>query len=359
MRGDKEAVGAAGIFILGTAAAAFVSSVSGIVLTYSLCGTAALLSVFFLYFFETRRKRAFLHLTLLVFSFACGIAAAVRGWASEPHGLPALTTRLAASLSELIDSVPYSDGRVSGLVKALVMGDRSGLDSGLKAAFRKSGASHLLALSGMHIGILYLAVERITAPFVRTPRMLVAKRLMLIASGIFYTLMVGASPSIVRACLFISLRESARILDRPVSAPRIFSTALILQLFFSPASVTDPGFQLSYLAMAGIIFLFPHLEKMYPKEGAGYLLKRIWDGASLSISCQLFTAPAAWFHFRSFPIHFLMTNLLAAPIMTLVMFTSLAAIVLTGIGWCPVWVVKTSEGACRALLFVIDTVSSL
>lgn len=359
MKGDYEAVGAAGIFTVGTALAALAASRAESWTAYLLCGVSAFLTSLFLYFFLQKRK-LFL-LCLLVFFFACGCGAAgvVREWAAEPRGLLALPSRLARALAALIDSVPYSDDRVSALVKALVVGDRSGLGPGLKAAFRKSGASHLLALSGMHIGILYLLVDRLTKPFVRSPRALCAKRLVIILASVFYTLVVGAGPSITRACLFICLREIARILDRPVSNVRIFSVALTVQLFFSPLSVMEAGFQLSYLAMAAIFFLYPRLERMYPEKGGGFLLKKIWNGATLSLSCQLFTAPAAWYHFRTLPVHFLLTNLLASPLMTLVMFTALAAIILTGMGICPPWMVKTSEGACRALLFIIETVSQI
>ncbi|MCQ2143429.1 MAG: ComEC/Rec2 family competence protein [Bacteroidales bacterium] len=359
MRGDIEAVGAAGIFTVGTALAASVSLFAGASTVYALCGVSAASACLPLYLFVERRRLTLFWAVLLLLSFSFGLAGEAARWASEPAGLPALASRLSASLRALIDSVPYSDDRVHGLVKALITGDRSGLGGPLKAAFRKSGASHLLALSGMHIGILYLILDRILRPLARSPLAILLKRVLMMSAAILYTMVVGAGPSIVRACLFICLRETAAMLDRPASSLRIFSLALIIRLSFSPSSVSDPGFQLSYLAMAGIFFLYPKLETMYPEKGGGFLLKKIWDGATLSISCQIFTAPAAWYHFHTFPVHFLMTNLLAAPLMTVVMVTALSAISLTAIGICPEWVVKTSEGACRVLIFIIETVSAV
>lgn len=357
MRGDREAAGVAGISAVGTALATLASNGLPVRMEYVMCGVSVLLACALLVLFGRRRRMGFFWLMMFFLSFSSAMSDAVSGW--YHCGFSHHASRLASSLGALIDSVPYSDERVHGLVKALVMGDRSGLSPALKAAFRKSGASHLLALSGMHIGILYLLTDKVTTPFFRSPAALAIKRLVMMAAAILYTVTVGAGPSITRACLFICIRETACLLDRPVPPVRVFSISLTLQLFLSPSSISDPGFQLSYLAMAGILFLFPRLEAVYPEKGAGVILRKIWSGATLSISCQIFTAPAAWYHFRSLPLHFLMTNLLAAPMMTAVLVAALAAIVLTAAGACPSWAVIASEGACRLLIMVIETVSAL
>ncbi len=269
-------------------------------------------------------------------------------------------------LRSYIRSLPYRDSTTNELLCALLTGDRSGLPHELKNAFRQSGASHLLALSGMHIGILYLGFSWVlrwagNAPFWKKTRSV----LLIMLCGV-YTLAVGAGASIVRAWLFIVLRETALILERKVRPSDILAGALILQEAMDPTAVREIGFQLSYLAMTGIVFLYPKLQKLWPEEEGfsgisrrsnGLLsigLHKVWDISALSISCQVFTGPLAWWKFGSFPLFFLLTNLLCMPLMTLVMAGALVALT-TRI---PL-LLTVNETCCRTLIFTLETIASL
>ena len=140
------------------------------------------------------------------------------------------TSAWAERLRAFIDGIPFPSAGTAPLLKALLTGDRSGLSADTVRVFRESGGAHLLALSGLHIGILYLLLTRLLWPLGNSPR---ARRLryalIVLAAGLF-TLMTGASPSIVRAFLFIFLNETARIACRPRDPLRILSTALLIQL---------------------------------------------------------------------------------------------------------------------------------
>ena len=225
--------------------------------------------------------------------------------------------------------------------------------------FRESGGAHLLALSGLHIGILYLLLSRLLWPLGNSPR---ARRLryalIVLAAGLF-TLMTGASPSIVRAFLFIFLNETARIACRPRDPLRILSTALLIQLVITPSAITSTGFQLSYLAMAGIFLLFPILEGWYPKGARFDPVRKIWEAAALSISCQVFTGPLAWFRFHTFPTYFLLTNLFALPLTTLLMGSAVTTLVLRGIHCCPGFLVRATDWLCQTLVWILQVISSM
>ena len=170
----------------------------------------------------------------------------------------------------------------------------------------------------------------------------------------------------MRAWLFIVLRETALILERKVRPSDILAGALILQEAMDPTAVREIGFQLSYLAMTGIVFLYPKLQKLWPEEEGfsgtsrrsnGLLsigLHKVWDISALSISCQVFTGPLAWWKFGSFPLFFLLTNLLCMPLMTLVMAGALLALT-TRI---PL-LLTVNETCCRALIFTLETIASL
>lgn len=276
---------------------------------------------------------------------------------------PEWAERAAAALRRTADAVPYPSPTTGPLVKALTTGDRSGLDRETVQVFRHSGASHLLALSGLHLGILYMLLLRLTAVFGNRPSVRLIRGISVIVLSGLYALVTGASPSIVRAFLFILLGETARLLGRPQPPLRIFCGALVLQPALDPSVITTVGFQLSYLAMAGIYLLFPRLRAWYPSEGPSAdrlnLPRRMWELMALALSCQAFTAPLAWFYFRTFPKYFLLTNLLAMPLTTVLMLLSVAVLALTALGGCPAVLVALNDRAATLLLQVLGIIASM
>ena len=173
--------------------------------------------------------------------------------------------RCAGSLKQLIDGIPYGDPSCNALVKAFLTGDQSDLTDDVRTAFRDSGASHLLALSGMHLSIIYLVISRMLSVFGNAPATRLCRSAVIIASSAFFTVMTGAVPSLVRAFLFILLRECASMTGRTAGNIHIFSTALLLQLALTPETVTSVGFQLSYLAMLGIFLLYKPIDNIWEK----------------------------------------------------------------------------------------------
>lgn len=278
---------------------------------------------------------------------------------AAPGAIAAAASGCAQSLKEIIDGLPYSDARTPALVKALVTGDRSGIDAATRDAFRLSGASHLLAISGMHLGIIYMVIDRLLSCLGHGKRFMAVRSATIVACSGFFTLMTGASPSIVRAFLFIFLNEAASVTGRARNGIHILSMALVIQLALTPETVRSIGFQLSYLAMSGIFFLYPALKGMYPEEGRKSITGRIWNAAALSIACQAFTAPAVWYHFGTFPQYFILTNLLAVPITTMTMMTSIAVVSLSAFGLCPDFLVTANEAAVTALRFTVETISTM
>lgn len=268
------------------------------------------------------------------------------------------------SLRDTIDAIPYPSATTAPLVKALLTGDRSDLTKEITGIFRDSGASHILALSGLHLGVLYLLLARLTAPLGNS---LAARRLrysLIIASALFYAVMTGGSPSIVRAFLFIAINETARLLGRKRDPVRVLLAALTIQLALRPDVIASVGFQLSYAAMAGIFLLYPTLERIYPASDGGRWsglnpFRKSWNAAMLSISCQAFTAPIVWHYFRTFPKYFILTNLLALPLTSAVMVLSVTTIALSFLGICPGLLTVLNDHAVQALVFCLKVISGL
>lgn len=337
-----------------------------------------------------------LFLTAGVFCAATSTLTSLGAVAGKP-----LFAGLAADFRSMISSIPFPHEETAPLVNALLTGDRSSLDGSIMNSFRDSGASHILALSGLHLGIIYGILLKVTSIFGKHPTVKAVRSLIIISLCGIYTLATGASPSLVRAFLFILVNETARLTHRSNNPLRVYCAALFIQTAIDPQVISSTGFQLSYLAMAGIFLLYPALKKWYPqKEAAGDMLiengagltesdglegvmidkvcrrarrcwtswmktivsdapRKIWDAAALTISCQVFTGPLAWWKFGTFPKYFLLTNLLSLPLTSAVMLLSVSTSVLFAIGICPDFLISLTDSSASLLLFIMKVISSM
>lgn len=300
-------------------------------------------------------------LPLLLFTtgFFTGITG---GGVSSPDSITILERAALGTVSRLrslIDEIPLSHEGTAPMIKALLTGDRSSLSKETVAIFRSSGASHLLALSGLHIGIIYLIFKRLTFLFGNSPFARALRGIITVLFAGFFTIMVGGSPSIVRAFLFILISETASLLHRKRESLKVLCLALIIQLSISPEVIFSPGFQLSYAAMLGIFLIFPWLSSFYSGSSGYDPMHKIWDAAALSISCQVTTAPIAWHYFHSFPKYFLLTNILAIPLTTCLIGTSLLTIGLYALGLCPPLIIHLTDFLARLLTGILSIIGSM
>lgn len=283
------------------------------------------------------------------------------------YGSGIVSTAAAKAVGHLratIDAIPYPSETSGPLVKALLTGDKSDLPKEITGIFRDSGASHILALSGLHLGVLYILLARLTAPLGNSPWIRRLRYSLIIVAALFYSIMTGATPSIIRAFLFITINETARLLGRKREPVRVLLAALTVQLALKPDVISSVGFQLSYMAMAGIFLLYPTLERIYPAPSGSRLsrfnpFRKIWNAAMLSISCQIFTGPIAWHYFHTFPKYFILTNLVALPLTSAIMTLSVATIALSFFGICPEPLVILNDHAMQALVFCLEIISGL
>ena len=257
-----------------------------------------------------------------------------------------------------IEEIGWSREEIPALAKALLCADRSSLSPELKQTFRAAGASHLLALSGLHLGLIYSLLQLLLSPLggFRVSRLL--RSLLTVSLSCFYTLMCGASDSLVRALLFIVLRELSRLFPSRMARSRdILCAALLIQLCIRPESIRSLSFQLSYLAVASITFILPHLQAIYPSESRHDPGKRIWDAACTAISCQAATAPLIWIRFKTFPKYFILTNLLAVGTCELFLICCLALTALYCLGIESIILKSLAEALGKGLIFILETIA--
>ena len=311
---------------------------------------------------------------LLVFLAAtgCGMLTAATGISLNtklPVGtLEAFALDFGKKMQTAIDSIPFDFEETGALVKALLTGERDSLPKELIKAFRDSGASHILALSGLHLGIIYMIFSRLLAVMGNSITARICRSCMIVLSCGLYTLATGAGASIVRAFLFIFLAETAKLSGRSRNLRHIFFASLILQLTITPLSVRSVSFQLSYAAMAGIAYIFPWLKGLWAKPddaqtAAGRIMVRamrwIWNSTTLSISCQITTGPLAYIYFGTFPAHFMLTNLLALPLTGILIPFAVLTLSLSFIGICPEFIIQTTEGICLTLIRTLEIIATM
>lgn len=309
---------------------------------------------------------------IILSTCSCGaLAGAVSGYDIPYMGNSSIEEYAAGfglRMQNAIDSIPFSSAQTNALLKALLTGERSTLSPKLTEAFRDSGASHILALSGLHLGIIYGIFSK--ALFFLGSSM-TGRRLrsavIVVLCG-FYTLATGAGPSIVRAFIFILLGETARMTGRWHSLIQVLTASLLIQTALDPAAIRSVSFQLSYAAMAGIAFIHPWIRDFWPSGKAvdglcGRAIVRamrwIWDSAALSISCQLTTGPLAYMYFGTFPRHFLLTNLISLPLTGLIIPLALVCLCLSVLGWCPAFMISVTERAVSLLTWSLEVIASM
>ena len=197
------------------------------------------------------------------------------------------------------------------VAKALILGKKEDLDRTTKEVYAKAGAMHVLAVSGLHVGIIYLVLlgilrqkqGRVTRPI------LVA--IIVIPTLWAYAFITGLSPSVLRAVTMFSFLALAQVINRRSASLNTLAISAFILLLVNPYMIMAVGFQLSYIAVAGIIFLYPLFEKWL--NPANPILRFIWQITALSLAAQLVTSPLSAFYFHRFPTYFIFSNLLVIP----------------------------------------------
>lgn len=367
MNVEREIAGFALPFTAG-----ILASISGI---WPLCRSGALSALMFTciilsYLTHQHRQRHSWRITLFLIAmtgFFCGITTGCThsilsvGTPSDPGRITGLFLDLGNRMSEAIKRIPFRSPDTNALINALLTGERSDIPAATSDTFRKSGAAHILALSGLHIGIIYGIIYKSMTLLGNGYGATRLRSYMILTICGIYTLATGAGPSITRAFIFIVIAEMAKLSGRYRSTKSLFYTALTIQLAMSPLSLKSVSFQLSYAAIAGIAFIYPHFKGLWSVSGNGSkgLLQRIWESASLSIACQITTGPLAWIHFHSFPQYFILTNLIALPLTGLIIPVAILTLILNTLGICPQIITKATECLVETLTAALEIISSL
>ncbi len=218
--------------------------------------------------------------------------------------------------------------RETAVVSALVLGYDDEINPEVMKAFSASGTLHILSVSGMHVAIIFSALSVLFKAFEKNRKLKVIRLILLISALWLYALLTGFSPSVIRSAMMFTLILFARHFTRNSNIYNsLLVSALLIFVLIDPLLLFFPGFQLSFLAVFGIVFLFPMINKWYyPKNP---VMKFCWSLIAVSLAAQAGTLPVSLFYFHQFPNYFILANLLIIPLSTVIIFGGIALLFLS------------------------------
>lgn len=256
-------------------------------------------------------------------------------------GLPGQNRMVQAGGSRVLDNAVIRnaisdrwEGRQEerSLLKAVCLGDRSELTPAMEEDFSMAGGMHILAVSGLHMGLIWWVLSRLLSVLVRITGKELFRTLIILLVLWTYAWITGFSSSVCRAVTMFSLLTAGRWLDRRSGTLNGIIVSAFLLLVLNPNRIMDVGFQLSYMAVLGIITLQPVFRKLVSVRNR--VLRWILDATAVSIAAQLATAPLVAYYFHQLPSYAILTNLVAVPLLSCIITLFVVSVPFFATGCC-------------------------
>ncbi len=216
------------------------------------------------------------------------------------------------------------DGQEYAVAAALILGQDEILDYETRHEFASAGVMHILGISGLHVGILYMVLNLIFGFLDRNSRGRILKVLLVLILIWFYALITGLSPAALRSAAMFSFVSFGNLMKRNIHIMNTLAVSAFVLLLYDPMLVTNIGFQFSYIAVAGIVLLHKELYELWSPRF--WLTDQVWSLVAMSLVAQFVTFPISLYYFHQFPVYFLAANLLAIPLSNAAIYTGMAVI---------------------------------
>ncbi|MFD1873296.1 ComEC/Rec2 family competence protein [Hymenobacter bucti] len=267
---------------------------------------------------------------------------------------------------------------------ALVLGFRDDIDAATKQAYANTGTTHIMAVSGLQVGLLFAGLQWLLA---RVPLGGSALRRRLLTAGLglaliwSYAFLTGLSASVLRATVMFTLVIVGQAWERQSSLFNTLSAAACVLLLYNPYLLCDVGFQLSFLAVVSIVYLQPRIVRWLDVRnrvldhqrswhgpvqqrfwrGSAWLADAAWQLSALSLAAQIATFPLGLYYFHQFPFNFLLSNLIAVPISSVAVYVGVVLLLVKGLvalpaQWLPGldWVPRAVGGVFQGLIWAFN-----
>jgi competence protein ComEC len=224
---------------------------------------------------------------------------------------------------ELVDKFYryLQDKDAAAFASTLILGYRAELSRELVEAYSKTGTMHVLSVSGMHVGIVFMVLSVVLKFMNKTQSTRLIRALLIILIIWFYALLTGFSAPACRASFMLSFIVLGKALNKTQNTYNLIAISAFFLLLYNPFYLVDAGFQLSYLAVTGLVYFHPKIyQALYVKNK---LLDYVWSYCALSMAAQLATFPFSIYYFHQFPIYFLLSNLFIVFPVAIIMYAGI------------------------------------
>ena len=248
----------------------------------------------------------------------------------EVFSFASLAERSRNNLLQIYETLHLPEDQYAVLA-ALTIGYKNALDPDVQEDFSHSGAMHILSVSGLHVGVIYLILQTVFSFVFRKSKWKFINTVFIICSLWIYAFITGLPPSVVRAATMFSLVAVGVAIERRSQIYNTISVSAFVILLYDPNLLFDVGFQLSYCAVIGIVYFQPKIGTLlYVKQK---WLKWLWDLTAVSLAAQIATFPLALYYFHQFPNYFLFSNYIAIPLSTFIIYLAVVFLVFSPIPW--------------------------
>ncbi len=248
-------------------------------------------------------------------------------------------------------------GEELGVFSALTLGYKQELDANLRTAFANAGAMHILAVSGMHVGIVYLILMQMSSLFGLIRKKYKWQYVFVILGIWFYALLTGMSPSVTRAAVMATFLLLGKVIGKRTNIYNSMAASAFVLLLYRTSFLFDVGFQLSYLALLGIVSLHQAIYgALYVKPK---LLQAAWKLTAMGVAAQIGTFPLSIFYFHQFPVYFWLSGVFVVILAYLMMFGAVGLILLSPFGQLSHYVGEFCVYVTKALDLMVSHIGHL
>jgi competence protein ComEC len=231
------------------------------------------------------------------------------------------------SVVSIIQKNINGDKKVTGIIEALLIGFKEDLDKDIVQAYSNTGVVHIIAISGMHLGLIYIVLVWLFARVPLIKRSKALQVILILTSLWLFSLITGGSASVLRSAVMFTCIVIGKTFFKETSIYNSLATSAFLLLCFDPFLLWDVGFQLSYAAVIGIVWLQKPIENIYYSKHV--FIQKIWKMCAITIAAQILTLPVCIFYFHQIPTLFLFTNLICVPLSTVILFAEILLIIVS------------------------------
>ncbi|MGB0892592.1 MAG: ComEC/Rec2 family competence protein, partial [Flavobacteriaceae bacterium] len=225
-----------------------------------------------------------------------------------------------------------------GVINALLLGQRQDISKELITEYSRAGAIHILAVSGLHVGVIMFVLSFLLKPIERFKKGRFLKACLIVLFLWIFAFIAGLSASVVRAVTMFTFLTIGNIFSAKTNVKFSIITSMLFLLLIKPMFLFDVGFQLSYLAVFGIIWIQPKLYAIWSPKLK--FIDKLWQLITVSIAAQAGILPLSIYYFNQFPSLFILSNLVIIPFLGLILFGGILVILLSVLDILPQFVAK-------------------